>query len=324
MSIGYRSRVVGVGAALPERRVTNTELAQMVDTNDEWIVQRTGIHERRIAAEGENTSDLAIAAARAALDRAGMTGDELDLLIVATCTPDQTLPSTAARVQAALGMTRGAAFDVQAACSGFLYATSVADNMVRLGQARAALVIGAETMSRILDWKDRNSCVLFGDGAGAMLLRAEAPGDAPAGILSTHLYSDGRHQDKIRATGGPSSTGTVGFISLDGREVFLHAVINLAAAAQDALAANGVEPADIDWLVPHQANQRIIDTMAQKLHLPMEKVVSTIARHANTSAASIPLALNEAVSDRRIKAGDLVMIAAMGGGFTWGSALIRW
>ncbi|CAB3746783.1 beta-ketoacyl-ACP synthase III [Paraburkholderia solisilvae] len=322
---GWISRVVGYGSALPDRRMTNHELAAMVDTSDEWIVQRTGIRERRIAAAGENTSDLAIRAAGSALERAGLTGADVDLIVLATCTPDRTLPSTATRVQAELGMTRGIAFDVQAVCSGFVYALAVADNMLRLGQARTALVIGAETMSRIIDWNDRNSCVLFGDGAGAVVLRAEhAEAGEPGGILSTHLYSDGRHQDKIYTDGGTSSTQSAGKMHLAGREVFLHAVVNLAQASQDALAANGFTQDDVDWVVPHQANQRIVETLGEKLHLPKEKIVLTVDHHGNTSAASIPLALAEAVDDGRIKAGDLVLAAAMGSGFTWGSALIRW
>lgn len=322
----FRSRVVGYGSALPQRRVTNHELAETVDTSDEWIVQRSGIRERRIAAAGETTSDLSIAAARRALERAGMSGADLDLLIVATVSPDQTIPSTAVRVQAALEMNQGVAFDVKAACSGFVYGLSIADSMMKCGQARTAMVIGAETLSRLVDWTDRASCVLFGDGAGAMILRAE-PDDGSAdqpGLLSTHLHSDGRHQDKIRTDGGVSSTGTIGQIRLEGREVFLHAVINLSAAADEALAANGLSREDIDWLIPHQANRRIVETVGQQLHIPPGKVVLTVDRHANTSAASIPLAFDEAASDGRIKPGDLVMLAAMGGGFTWGSALLRW
>jgi 3-oxoacyl-[acyl-carrier-protein] synthase III len=305
--------------------MTNHELAAMVDTSDEWIAQRTGIKERRIAAQGECTSDLATGAAAAALKQAGIPGSEVDLVVLATCTPDRTMPATAVRVQAALGMTGGVAFDVQAVCSGFVFALSVADNMIRLGQVRTAIVIGAETMSRIIDWKDRNSCVLFGDGAGAVVLRAERRTDGPAkGILSTHLHSDGRHQDKIHTDGGTSSTQTAGKMHLAGREVFLHAVVNLAEASQEALAANGLTQADLDWVVPHQANQRIVQTLGEKLHLPMEKVVLTVDHHGNTSAASIPLALAEAVTDGRIKENDLVLTPAMGSGFTWGAALIRW
>ncbi|WP_343713003.1 beta-ketoacyl-ACP synthase III [Inquilinus sp.] len=321
-----RARIIGCGSALPDRVVTNAELAQKVDTSDEWIVQRTGISVRHIAAPDEKTSDLALAAARKALAMAKVEGSDLDLIVLATTTPDQTFPATAVRVQAALGMTRGAAFDVQAVCSGFVYALAVADNMIRLGQARTALVIGAETFSRLLDWTDRGTCVLFGDGAGAVVLRAVEGGgstDDP-GILSTHLHSDGRHEDKLYVDGGPSSTGTVGHVRMEGREVFKHAVINLAEVVEEALAANGLSPSDIDWLVPHQANKRIIDATARKLDLPAEKVVLTVQKHANTSAASIPLALAEAVNDGRVKAGDLVLLEAMGGGLTWGAALVRW
>ncbi|KGM35085.1 beta-ketoacyl-ACP synthase III [Inquilinus limosus] len=321
-----RARIIGCGSALPDRVVTNAELAQKVDTSDEWIVQRTGISVRHIAAPDEKTSDLALAAARKALAMAKVEGSDLDLIVLATTTPDQTFPATAVRVQAALGMTRGAAFDVQAVCSGFIYALSIADNMIRLGQARTALVIGAETFSRLLDWTDRGTCVLFGDGAGAVVLRAVEGGgstDDP-GILSTHLHSDGRHEDKLYVDGGPSSTGTVGHVRMEGREVFKHAVINLAEVVEEALAANGLSPSDIDWLVPHQANKRIIDATARKLDLPPEKVVLTVQKHANTSAASIPLALAEAVNDGRVKAGDLVLLEAMGGGLTWGAALVRW
>ncbi|MGK9231265.1 ketoacyl-ACP synthase III [Inquilinus limosus] len=321
-----RARIIGCGSALPDRIVTNADLARTVDTSDEWIVQRTGINIRHIAAPEEKTSDLALAAARKALAMAKVEGSDLDLIVLATTTPDQTFPATAVRVQAALGMTRGAAFDIQAVCSGFIYALSVADNMIRLGQARTALVIGAETFSRLLDWSDRSTCVLFGDGAGAVVLRAVEGGgttDDP-GILSTHLHSDGRHEDKLYVDGGPSSTGTVGHVRMEGREVFKHAVINLAEVVEEALAANNLTPADIDWLVPHQANKRIIDATARKLDLPPEKVVLTVQKHANTSAASIPLALAEAVTDGRIRPGDLVLLEAMGGGLTWGAALVRW
>jgi len=321
-----RARIIGCGSALPDRIVTNAELARTVDTSDEWIVQRTGISERHIAGENEKTSDLALAAARKALAMAKVEGSDLDLIVLATTTPDQTFPATAVRVQAALGMTRGAAFDIQAVCSGFVYALSIADNMIRLGQARTALVIGAETFSRLLDWSDRSTCVLFGDGAGAVVLRAIEVGGSTSdpGILSTHLHSDGRHEDKLYVDGGPSSTGTVGHVRMEGREVFKHAVINLAEVVEEALAANGLTPADIDWLVPHQANKRIIDATARKLDLSPEKVVLTVQKHANTSAASIPLALAEAASDGRIKPGDLVLLEAMGGGLTWGAALVRW
>jgi 3-oxoacyl-[acyl-carrier-protein] synthase-3 len=323
---GPRSRVTGCGAALPARRVSNAELTRTVDTSDEWIIQRTGIRERRVAAVGETTSNLAIAAARSALARAGMTGADLDLIIVGTTTPDQTLPATAVHVQAALEMHHGAAFDVQAACSGFIYALSVADNMIRLGQVRNALVIGAETLSRILDWTDRDTCVLFGDGAGAVVLKSDQaePGTQNRGILSTHLHSDGRHRDKIQTDGGASSTQTVGVLHMLGREVFFHASVNLTAVAKEALRANGLQPADIDWFVPHQANQRIIAEVGRQLGLPNEKVVVTLPHHANTSAASIPLALAEAAEDGRIKPGDLILIAALGAGLTWGGAVIRW
>jgi 3-oxoacyl-[acyl-carrier-protein] synthase-3 len=316
-----RSKVVGCGAYLPSRILTNDELAKRLDTSDDWIRQRTGIRQRHIAAEGELTSHLATRAAQAALDDAGFAAGDLDLVVVATSTPDLTFPATATRVQADLGMTRGAAFDLQAVCSGFVYALAVADNFLRLGQAQCAMVIGAETFSRILDWEDRGTCVLFGDGAGAVLLHAE---EGDRGILSTHLYSDGRQYDLLYVDGGPSKTGTVGRLRMHGREVFRHAVVNLAEAIDAALAANCLTPADIDWLVPHQANQRIIASMAERLNLPADKVVTTIDRHANTSAASIPLALAEAQADGRIRPGQLVLVEAMGGGFTWGSGLIRW
>ena len=321
-----RSIVSGCGAYLPGRIVTNAELAKRIDTSDEWIVQRTGIRERRIAADGEMTSHLAIRSAEAALKTANMSGADIDLIVLATSTPDETFPATATRVQAAIGMTRGAAFDVQAVCSGFVYALSVADNFLRVGQARTALVIGAETFSRILDWTDRATCVLFGDGAGAVVLTAaEATGGKrDRGILSTHLFSDGRHHDALYVDGGPSSTMTTGHLRMEGREVFRQAVVKLAEAVDAAIAANGITGSDIDWLVPHQANRRIIDGMGHRLGLPPEKVVLTIDRHANTSAASIPLALAEAAGDGRIQAGHLVLLEAMGGGFTWGSALVRW
>jgi 3-oxoacyl-[acyl-carrier-protein] synthase III len=322
----FHSQVIGCGSALPERRVTNDELAETLDISDEWVVRRAGIRERRIAAPGEKTSDLALAAAHRALQQAGKTGADIDLLIVSTVTPDRTVPSTAVRVQAALEMTQGIAFDVQAACSGFVYGLSIADSMIRLGQARTAVVIGAETLSNLLDWTERESCVLFGDGAGAVVLQAAADdGSAqPRGIISTHLHSDGRHQDRIRTDGGASSTQTIGQLRLEGREVFLHAVTNLTNVANEALIANGLTCDDIDWLIPHQANRRIVETVGQQLHIPAEKVVVTVGHHANTSAASIPLALNEAVLDGRVKQGDLVLLAAMGAGFTWGSALVRW
>jgi 3-oxoacyl-[acyl-carrier-protein] synthase-3 len=321
-----RSRVVGCGAYLPRRVLTNAELAERVDTNDAWIAQRTGIRQRHIAGEGERTSQMAIKAAEGALAKAGLSAADLDLIVLATSTPDDTFPATATQVQAALGMTRGAAFDIQAVCSGFVFALAVADNFIRAGQARTVLVIGAETFSRLLDWDDRSTCVLFGDGAGAMILTASS-GDgtsADRGVLSTHLFSDGRFRDQLYVDGGPSSTGTVGHLRMQGREVFRHAVVKMAEAIDLAIAENKLAAADIDWLVPHQANKRIIDSMAQRLGLPAEKVVVTVDRHANTSAASIPLALAEASGDGRIQPGHLVLIEAMGGGFTWGSALIRW
>ncbi len=320
-----RAQVVGCGAYLPERILTNEELARRIDTSDEWIVQRTGIRQRHIAAEGELCSDLARRAAQRALADAGMVGEELDLLILATTTPDNTFPATATKVQAQLGMTKGAAFDVQAVCSGFIYALAVADNFIKAGQARSALVIGAETFSRILDWNDRGTCVLFGDGAGAVVLRA-APLEGPhdRGILSTHIHSDGRDYKMLYVDGAPSSTQTAGVVHMDGREVFRSAVHRLAEAVDEALAANHLTAADVDWLVPHQANRRIIDSMGRKLGLDASKVVVTIARHANTSAASVPLALAEAVGDGRIRPGHLVLMEAMGGGLTWGASLVRW
>ncbi len=321
-----RSQVVGWGSYLPRRIVTNDELSQTLETSDRWIVERTGIRQRHIAADGECTSDLARAASRKALERAGIGADALDLIVLATATPDNTFPSTATQVQAALGMTRGAAFDIQAVCTGFVYALAVADNFIRAGGAETVLVIGAETFSRILDWSDRSTCVLFGDGAGALVLRAaEVDGEArPRGVLSTHLHSDGRYRDLLYVDGGPSSTRTVGALRMAGREVFRHAVGLLAGAVDEALAANGLVPADIDWLVPHQANKRILDATARKLGLPTDKVVYTVERHANTSAASIPLALAEAADDGRIRPGHLVLLEGMGGGFTWGSAVVRW
>lgn len=321
-----RSVVAGCGSYLPERIVTNEELARTVDTSHDWIVQRTGIHSRHIAADGEKTSDLAIAAAQDALQHAGISADDLDMIVLATATPDETFPSTATTVQASLGMTRGAAFDVQAVCSGFVYATNVADNFIRLGQANNVLVIGAETFSRILDWKDRSTCVLFGDGAGAIVLQGqEGAGDsADRGILSNCLHSDGQHHDLLYVDGGPSSTQSVGFLRMEGPEVFKHAVRNLASVVGEALEAAGLTPADISWLVPHQANQRIISTTARKLKMSEEKIVMTVDHHANTSAASIPLALTEAVRDGRVSGGDVVVLEAMGGGFTWGASVIRW
>ncbi len=322
----YRSVVRGVGSYLPARTLTNAELATMVDTSDEWIVQRTGIRERHVAAKGEKTSDLAIAAAKAALANAGLTAGDIDLIVLATSTPDLTFPATATTVQAALGITRGAAFDLQAVCSGFVFAISTADKYLRSGDFERALVIGAETFSRILDWEDRTTCVLFGDGAGAVVLeRTEQPGTREdRGILISKLRSDGRHKEKLFVDGGPGSTGTVGHLRMEGKEVFRHAVGMITDVIEDAYAATGYTSEDIDWFVPHQANLRIIDGSARKLKIAPNKVVVTVDKHGNTSAASIPLALSVAVNDGRIKKGDLVLLEAMGGGFTWGSALLRW
>jgi 3-oxoacyl-[acyl-carrier-protein] synthase-3 len=321
-----RSVVLGCGSYLPSRILSNDELARSVDTTDEWIVQRTGIRERHIAAPGEVTSDLAINAAKAALANAHIEASAIDLIVLGTSTPDQTFPATAVSVQSALGITHGAAFDLQAVCSGFVYALSIADSLLRTGAHKRALVIGAETFSRILDWNDRTTCVLFGDGAGAVVLEAqEQPGtSADRGILTTHLRSDGRHKAKLYVDGGVSSTQTVGHLRMEGREVFKHAVAMITDVIEDAFAATGTSAADIDWFVPHQANKRIIDGSAHKLGIAPEKVVITVDRHGNTSAASIPLALADAVADRRIKRGNLILLEAMGGGFTWGSALLRW
>jgi 3-oxoacyl-[acyl-carrier-protein] synthase-3 len=313
--------VAGVGSALPKRKVTNEELAATVDTSDEWIVERTGIRSRYIAAEGETTGSLALEAARNALDHAGLSAKDVDLIVLATATPDQTFPSTATKVQAALGIDDCIAFDVHAVCTGFLYALSVADSMLRSGNASKALVIGAETFSRILDWEDRATCVLFGDGAGALVLSAE---ETESGILSTKLHADGRHNDLLFVDGGPSTTGTVGKLRMKGREVFRHAVVNLADVLNEVLADAGLTAGDVDWVVPHQANARILDATAKKLGLPPEKVVVTVDRHANTSAASVPLAFDTAVRDGRIKRGDVVVLEAMGGGFTWGAAALRY
>ena len=323
---GWRSVVRGVGAYLPERCVTNQDLAALVDTSDEWIRQRSGITRRYFAAEGETTSSLATRAARAALAAADRAPADIDLIIVATATPDYTFPATATQVQAALGIESGVAFDLQAVCSGFVFALATADKFLRSGSHRRALVIGAETFSRLLDWTDRTTCVLFGDGAGALVLEAEAGGRPlrDGGVVTTHLRSDGRHLRKLHVDGGPSTTGTTGHLRMEGREVFRHAVGMIADVVTDAFAAAKVGPDDLDWFVPHQANQRIIDASAVKLGVAPEKVVSTVHLHANTSAASIPLALDTACGDGRIKPGDLVMLEAMGGGFTWGSALVRW
>jgi 3-oxoacyl-[acyl-carrier-protein] synthase III len=321
-----RSVVLGCGGYLPRQVLTNADLARKVDTSDEWIVQRTGIHERHIAATGEKTSDLALAAARGALKASGVEASSIDLIVLGTATPDNTFPATAVTVQAELGITAGAAFDVQAVCSGFVFALTTADSLLKTGGFRRALVIGAETFSRILDWNDRTTCVLFGDGAGAVVLDAmPQPGSREdRGILSAHLRSDGRHKTKLYVDGGPSSTGTVGHLRMEGREVFKHAVAMITDVVEDAFAATGYSADDVDWFVPHQANKRIIDGSARKLGIAPEKIVVTVDRHANTSAASIPLALSVAANDGRIKAGDLVLLEAMGGGFTWGAVLLRW
>ena len=320
-----RSLLIGCGSYLPERILSNAELAKKIDTSHEWIVQRTGIHQRHVAADGELTSDLALAASRRALEAAGIEVDEIDLIIVATTTPDDTFPATATKVQAGLGVVRGAAFDVQAVCAGFVYALAVADNFIKARQSNTALVIGAETFTRILDWQDRSTCVLFGDGAGAVVLRGyEGNGDVgDHGILSTHLHSDGRARDILYVDGGPSSTGTIGHVKMVGKEVYRHAVSKLGSGIEEALSANGLTAKDVDWLVPHQANRRIIDSMASRMKLPTEKVICCIDRHANTSAASVPLALTEAVQDGRITQGDLVLFEAIGGGLAWGAGLVR-
>lgn len=318
-----RSVLKGVGSALPKRAVSNDELARQIDTSDEWIRERTGITVRHIAGEGETTSSLATDAARAALADAGIDASTVDLIVVATATPDQTFPATATLVQNALGCNGGAAFDVAAVCSGFLYALATADSMVRTGMARVALVIGAETFSRILDWEDRATCVLFGDGAGAFVIAAEDVAEDGPGVLATRLHADGAHNQLLFVDGGPSTTGTVGKLRMKGREVFRHAVVNLAQVLQEVLELSGKAPADIDWVVPHQANMRILDATARKLGLPFDKVVVTVDQHANTSAASVPLAFDVAWRDGRIQRGQLVMLEAMGGGFTWGASLLR-
>ncbi|MBL4740432.1 MAG: ketoacyl-ACP synthase III [Sneathiella sp.] len=321
-----RSVITATGSYLPERILTNAELSKMVDTSDEWIVSRSGIKQRHIAADGELTSDLATKAAEAALKSAGLTSADIDLVLVATATPDETFPATATTVQRKLGMKHGFAFDIQAVCTGFIYALATADNFIKAGQANRALVIGAETFSRIIDWEDRTTCVLFADGAGAVILEAseEEGTNQDRGILTSHLHSDGTHHDLLYVDGGPSSTQTTGYLRMAGKEVFRHAVTNLASVVGEALEATGLKPDDIDWLVPHQANKRIIDGTGRKLKMPPEKVVVTVDRHGNTSAASVPLALDEAVRDGRVKRGDVLLLEAMGGGFTWGSALVRW
>jgi len=319
--MSLRSIVLGTGSALPKRQVTNDELARQVDTSDAWIVERTGIRSRYVAGDGETTASLATEAARRALEHAGVEATDIGLIVLATATPDQTFPSSATKIQAALGINDCIAFDVHAVCTGFLYAVSVADSMLRGGSAKKALVIGAETFSRILDWEDRATCVLFGDGAGAIVLGAE---ESESGILATRLHADGRHNDLLFVDGGPSTTGTVGKVRMKGREVFRHAVVNLADVLNEVLEATSLTPGDVDWVVPHQANARILDATARKLGLPAEKVVVTVDQHANTSAASVPLAFDTAVKDGRIKRGDLVVLEAMGGGFTWGAAALRY
>jgi len=315
-----RAVIKGTGSALPKQRVSNADLAEKVDTSDEWITERTGIKFRHIAGPDETTATLGAQAARNALDAAGMTAADIDLIIVATCTPDQTFPAAATKVQDMLGHHGGVAFDVAAVCSGFLYAFSVAESMIRAGSAKNALVIGSETMTRLLDWEDRGTCVLFGDGAGAVVLSGEI---GEAGVLATRLHADGRHNELLYVDGGPSTTGTVGKLRMQGREVFRNAVTNLAGVMHEVLAEAGMEASEIDWVVPHQANARIIDATVRKLGLPAERVVLTVSEHANTSAASVPLALDVAVRDGRIKKGDIVVLEAMGGGFTWGASVVR-
>lgn len=317
----FRSVILGTGSALPKKRVSNDELAQRVDTSDEWIVARTGIRFRHIAGEGETTATLGAQAARHALEAAGIPADTVDLIILATATPDQTFPASATKIQALLGINDCVAFDVAAVCSGFLYALSVADSMIRTGAARRAIVIGAETFSRILDWEDRTTCVLFGDGAGAVVLEGQ---EGETGILSTKLHADGRHNELLYVDGGPSTTGTVGHIRMKGSEVFRHAVVNLATVMTEVLGSSGLSAADVDWVVPHQANARILDATARKLGLSADQIVVTVDQHANTSAASVPLALDTAVRDGRIQRGQLLVLEAMGGGFTWGAAAVRY
>ena len=320
-----RSIIVGVGSYLPQNIMTNQDLPQELETNDNWIVERTGIKQRHIADDDQLTSDLALSAAKNALSNAGIKAEEVDLIILATATPDNVFPATATKVQAALGIKHAAAFDVQAVCSGFIYALNVADNFIKLGQARCALVIGAETFSRIVDWTDRTTCVLFGDGAGAMVLKAEngSTSSRSRGILSSHIYSDGTYYDMLKVQGGPSQGQNNGFITMEGREVFRHAVTNLVNVVKESLLINKIDPSEIDWVVPHQANRRILDSVAQKLFISMDKFIITVDHHANTSAASIPLAFSEAFQDGRIKENNLVVLNAMGGGFTWGASLIR-
>jgi 3-oxoacyl-[acyl-carrier-protein] synthase-3 len=320
-----RSFLMGCGSYLPEKIIKNDELAKLVNTSNEWIIQRTGIMQRHVAAEDELTSDLAINAARAALKQANIKANEIDLIVIATTTPDDTFPATATKVQAALGITKGAAFDVQAVCAGFVYAMTIADNFIKTGQSKNALVIGAETFTRILDWDDRSTCVLFGDGAGAVVLCGYEISEEckDYGILSTHLHSDGTQRDILYVDGGPSSTGTVGHVRMSGKEVYRHAVSKLGAVIDEVLNYNSLDASDLDWLVPHQANRRIIESMAKRMKLPLDKVICCIDRHANTSAASVPLALSEGIKDGRIVNGDLVLYEAIGGGLAWGAGLVR-
>jgi 3-oxoacyl-[acyl-carrier-protein] synthase-3 len=318
-----RAVLLGTGSALPPRKVSNAELAAQIDTSDEWISERTGIRNRHIAADGETTATLATEAAKAALADAGIDASDIGLIILATATPDQTFPASATLVQAALGINDCVAFDVAAVCSGFLYALTIADSMIRTGAADKALVIGSETFSRILDWEDRTTCVLFGDGAGAVVLGAEESADGARGILSAKLHADGRHNQLLYVDGGPSTTGTVGKLRMKGQEVFRHAVGNLASVLREVLELAALQPDQVDWVVPHQANARILEATARKLGLPIERVVVTVDQHANTSAASVPLALDVAMKDGRIKAGDVIVLEAMGGGFTWGACVLR-
>ena len=321
-----RSVIVGCGSAIPDTCVTNDQIAARVDTSHEWILQRTGIHTRYLARDNQYTSDLSRDAANNALKNAKLSPQQIDLIVLATTTPDHTFPSTATKVQAELGITHGKAFDIQAVCSGFIFALAIADNFLRLGQAHRALVIGAETLSRIIDWDDRHTCILFGDGAGAVILEAidDDNNDDDRGILSTHLHSDGRYYNALYVDGGPSTTKEAGIIRMTGQEIFKHAILKMSEASKEALQAHGLCADDIDWVVPHQANLRILTEMAHRLSIPKERIIITVDRHANTSAASIPLAIAAAVTDERIKRGNLVLMQAMGGGFTWGSALVRW
>ena len=322
-NIYKRSKIIGVGGYLPNKILTNNDLSEDVDTSDEWITERTGIKERRIADDSETTSSLGIEAAKKAIQNAGISSKDIDLIVVATATPDNTFPATATSIQSGLGIKKGYAYDVQAVCSGFVYALELADNAIRLGKADYALVIGSETFSRIIDWNDRSTCVLFGDGSGAVVLKS-ANEDSSSSILSNHLYSDGDYKEMLFVDGGPSTSNSVGLLRMDGSGVFKHAVKNISSAIIDALEANEMTIEDVDWFVPHQANSRILDAVAKKIRINKEKIIITVDKHANTSAASIPLALNEANQNKQIKKGDIVLLAAMGGGFTWGSSLIRW